>query len=57
MQEGRDANDSIVDKESPDPMFSTISGNKTETVNADPFITKGTLRKTAQVLMKVVGDF
>jgi hypothetical protein len=40
-----------------EPMFSTISGNKTETVNADPYVLTGTLKKTAQVWVKVVGDF
>lgn len=42
---------------SAEPLFSTISENKTETVSADPFIVTGTLKKTAKVWVKVVGDF
>jgi len=41
---------------SAEPSFSSISGNETETISADAYITPATLKKTKTVWIRVVGD-
>jgi len=48
--------DTVLWAISAEPSFSSISGNETETVTGDAYISPRTLKKTKSVWVRVVGD-
>lgn len=57
MMAGWDKEEYLIWALDAEPMMSTVSGNKTETVKSDSYVSPGVLKSTKWVWVRIVGDF